>query len=41
MVDSRRVTVARARPLASRLRAKDSMSARLTANSIMHATGQT
>jgi hypothetical protein len=31
-VDSRRVTVARARPLASRTRAKDSMSARRTAN---------
>src|SRR5262249_53936219 len=32
MVHSRRVTVARARPLASRSRAKDSMSARRTAN---------
>src|SRR5580692_6952258 len=32
MVDSRRVTVARARPLASRSRAKLSMSARRTAN---------
>src|ERR1700745_647024 len=32
MVHSRRVTVARARPLASRARAKDSMSARRTAN---------
>src|SRR5216684_2775985 len=32
MVHSRRVTVARARPLASRSRAKPSMSARRTAN---------
>jgi hypothetical protein len=32
MVHSRRVTVARARPLASSSRAKDSMSARRTAN---------
>src|SRR2546429_9189036 len=34
MVDSRRVTVARARPIAARSRAKPSMSARQTAESV-------
>src|SRR5947208_12310 len=34
MVDSRRVTVARARPLASSSRAKDSMSGRRTADTL-------